>query len=423
MIISESLLNEDFPLKYYYCTLENKEFILIGDNNGLIYDTYSCTDIGNVLIDIFKYKDVFIDLINNYIEKISNEVEYKDDKLLSQDIILTDLYNLQKEINNYNSYFKIADIPTDISQKYRDLFMDFQFENQKKLYNINNLNKFKKLVSTKYTENKEALEFLTEHYKKQEAKLNNLKDSTFKQVVVEHLKLYIDEINLCLLNVFLYSANQNNYDISINDEKIEKQNIIAYNYNFINIFRKFESYIKGIYYHDNKLFTDDALKNFPNHKIQYIQVFKFNNVVELLNLSIINTFNKKIPINICMNCKKLFIPDSRSDEKYCSNPSPQNPNKTCKEYGAKKTYRDEIKSHPIKYEHNKTSQFYRMRINRSKNTQEKEKYERKFNAYKENYERKKKQYNSNKLKENDFVEWITKQKEGVKNGSSRTNKK
>ncbi len=120
---------------------------------------------------------------------------------------------------------------------------------------------------------------------------------------------------------------------------------------------------------------------------------------------------KKICIKKCANCGKFFIPQSRTDEKYCNNISPQNHNKTCKEYGAKKTYRDDRKSKPIDYEHNKTSQFYRMRINRSKTPKEKEKYQKKFDIYKENYQKKKQKYQSHRLEEADFVEWIKNQKE------------
>lgn len=64
-----------------------------------------------------------------------------------------------------------------------------------------------------------------------------------------------------------------------------------------------------------------------------------------------------------------------------------------------------------------------MRINRCKNTSEKNLYERKFNQYKENYQNRKEKYQAGKLKENEFVEWIKNQKEGVNNGTKRNSKK
>lgn len=178
----------------------------------------------------------------------------------------------------------------------------------------------------------------------------------------------------------------------------------------------------------NDIFSYEKILNTTNnlHKnknIFYLKSYAINNLKDILNIYFNYFTQENIHIKKCKNCNKYFIPQNRTDEVYCNNPSPQNPNKTCKEYGAKKTYRDEIKSQPLKSEHNKTSQFYRMRINRAKNEKEKSLYKKKFNAYKEQYQTKKEQYKKGKLKEADFIEWIIKQKEGGKNGSTRNNKK
>ena len=270
-----------------------------------------------------------------------------------------------------------------------------------------------------------------------------MQTQTIKTFTLDYLKTYTLEIReikklidlyfICSSNSIYYSYEEskrlflfNVIENPINDfifptSKVEPK--IKIKNKYINIWD-----FKGKYLYKNntknkferrKILTDYISKN----SIELFVTYQIHTIKELLTISFIEILKNNLTINKCQNCGKYFIPESRSDEKYCNNPSPQNPDKTCKEYGAKKKYRDEIKSHPIKYEHNKTSQFYRMRINRTKNNQEKEKYEKKFNAYKENFEKKKKQYNSGKLKENDFVEWIIKQKEGVKNGSSRTNKK
>ena len=148
-----------------------------------------------------------------------------------------------------------------------------------------------------------------------------------------------------------------------------------------------------------------------DNKIMYLKSYEIHSLEDVLNIYFNYYVDSNICIKKCKNCNNYFIPSSRTDEKYCDNISPQNPNKTCKEYGAKKTYRDEIKSTPIKYEHNKTSQFYRMRINRAKIPKEKEQYQKKFNTYKDNYQKKKEKYNAHKLEELAFVEWIRNQKE------------
>lgn len=148
-----------------------------------------------------------------------------------------------------------------------------------------------------------------------------------------------------------------------------------------------------------------------DNKIIYIKSYEIYALKDIFNIYFNYFIESNIYIRKCKNCNKYFIPQNRSDEVYCNNKSPQNPNKTCKEYGAKKTYRDEIKSIPIKYEHNKTSQYFRMKINRAKTQKEKELYKKKFDLYKENYQKKKQKYQSHRLEEADFVEWIKNQKD------------
>lgn len=40
----------------------------------------------------------------------------------------------------------------------------------------------------------------------------------------------------------------------------------------------------------------------------------------------------------CKNCGMYFLPTSRSDEKYCDNPSPQDNNMSCKQYGTRRLW-------------------------------------------------------------------------------------
>lgn len=43
-------------------------------------------------------------------------------------------------------------------------------------------------------------------------------------------------------------------------------------------------------------------------------------------------------IKKCKNCGRYFIPENRSDTLYCSNPSPVDPTKTCREYGSQRLW-------------------------------------------------------------------------------------
>ena len=152
----------------------------------------------------------------------------------------------------------------------------------------------------------------------------------------------------------------------------------AYNYNLLCENRKFINYIKGVCEINNKLITDEELKNIDNKNINFIHIYQFNNIIELLNLAFISVIEKKVNIN---NCKKVFITQNRADEVYCNRISPQSPKKTCKEYGAKRTYREQQKERPIDKAHIQTSQFLRMRYIRSKDKKQAEIYKHKLDVY------------------------------------------
>ena len=411
MNISSSIIDNEFPLKYFYCAIEGKEFILTGDINGMIYCTEISNEIGNILIELINYANNFSELLHKYANEILNTTCHKEEQL-NQNIVEELLFKLQKILKEQCTYFNYADILMDISHRYMDLCNEYTIENQKYSDYIDWLKQLKE-VTPSCEENEKTLSRLDNVAQGQLEKIETMKSTQFKDFVVEQLNHYIDEINILMVNTNLYCKLNNNKGLTVTDkERISGANsLIAYNYNFISEFNQFCSIIKGVIYKNGKIFTDEDI-NYKEEleNIRFIQMYKFNNIIELLNLSFINVVNYNIPINMCSNCKKLFIPKSRTDEVYCDNISPQNAKKTCKEYGAKKTYREAIKSDLVKNEHNKTSQYFRMKIKRAKTSKEKTLYEKQFNKYKENYQKKKEQYDLKKIDEDIFVEWIEKQK-------------
>lgn len=56
-----------------------------------------------------------------------------------------------------------------------------------------------------------------------------------------------------------------------------------------------------------------------------------NSILDILNASLDYLISHNIPIRICANCGRIFIPKNRTDEIYCRNISPQYPNKDCRE--------------------------------------------------------------------------------------------
>lgn len=50
---------------------------------------------------------------------------------------------------------------------------------------------------------------------------------------------------------------------------------------------------------------------------------------------------------VCKNCGKEFTAYMRTDTYYCDGPAPQDTTKTCKQYGALKTWKDKIKDESV----------------------------------------------------------------------------
>ena len=64
----------------------------------------------------------------------------------------------------------------------------------------------------------------------------------------------------------------------------------------------------------------------------------------LLLVELSKIFEQKIEMKRCENCGRFFVPENRSDEIYCSNPSPQDFEKTCKQYGSEKLWYERLKN-------------------------------------------------------------------------------
>jgi hypothetical protein len=108
-------------------------------------------------------------------------------------------------------------------------------------------------------------------------------------------------------------------------------------------------------------------------------------------------------IKKCSNCGKYFVPFNRSDTIYCDRPSPQDSNRTCKEYGAEKLWYDKLKQNEVASLCRKISQAKQKKASRYKD----------LPIYLEQYERfqkESKQWKSDIKKglktEAEFLEWL-----------------
>lgn len=408
---------------FYVCLniFDNSENIEYQDKNFEITRIIMKKNkLGTALVNISSSFTKIKDIIHHYID-LCDKLKFENSDLVIRTKIMTPLFlDLGKENIYYN------------------LLKDFEFKTYEK-----ELNLFKKRKSDIFSYNKDTFKEMLLNVEDNGIKqtFNDIIDTNnilkeymekqnIKSFTIDYLKTYILEIEEIIKLVDIYSNTDNNsiYNDLTENEKLFLFNVvenpsnnflypiskvetkIKLDNNYINILKFQREYLQKNHSNDKEKNRKILLDYIKNNDIQIFSTYRINTIQELLNISFIEILKNKVTIKKCKNCNKFFITENRTDEKYCNRISPQNPSKTCKEYGAKKTYREEIKSIPIKHEHNKTSQFYRMRINRSKNANEKMKYKKAFDNYKEVYHHKKEQYNSGKLQEKDFVNWIKRQK-------------
>lgn len=105
----------------------------------------------------------------------------------------------------------------------------------------------------------------------------------------------------------------------------------------------------------------------------------------------------------CKNCGKIFIPYNRSDTVYCERYSPQDSSKTCREFGAMRTYQNNL-------QHNETMSLYRkiymskqMLIKRHPDISD---YVNSFENFKKQANKWKSDIKSGISTENHYLEWL-----------------
>lgn len=78
-----------------------------------------------------------------------------------------------------------------------------------------------------------------------------------------------------------------------------------------------------------------------------VEVFEFSGFTEAVLLSLFHLIQERIAIKRCANCGKFFVPLARSDAIYCNRLAPQDNTKTCKEYGSKVLWYENVVSDEV----------------------------------------------------------------------------
>lgn len=129
--------------------------------------------------------------------------------------------------------------------------------------------------------------------------------------------------------------------------------------------------------------------------------YSFSSLLSVYYFCLLYFIENNIPIKICQNCNKYFIPENRNSSIYCNRIYEKN--KTCKEIGANIAYNEKLKKDEITSLYRKTLSAKKMLANRNPD----------IPMYLEKYEQWKKEANQfkkyikNGLKtEEEFKKWI-----------------
>lgn len=135
----------------------------------------------------------------------------------------------------------------------------------------------------------------------------------------------------------------------------------------------------------------------------HLEFFKISNVVDAVLLSLFHLLQEGTAIKKCANCNKLFVPLVRADAIYCDRQSPQDSGKTCKEYGSKVLwYENVINDDVAKLARN----IYCSKQMLAKRNPDKPEYAEMFKYFKVEKKRWEQQVKAGTKSREEFAEWL-----------------
>jgi len=136
----------------------------------------------------------------------------------------------------------------------------------------------------------------------------------------------------------------------------------------------------------------------------------------LLDICFYNIVKQKFDIKTCENCGKYFIPFLRSDTLYCDRISPQDENKTCKEYGSQEAWKKSLENNEAL---NTCRKLYMQIQMAAKRNKEISKYVKAFENFKIQSKQWKDDVKRGRKTEQEFITWLNeiKRTRGITNGN------
>ena len=149
----------------------------------------------------------------------------------------------------------------------------------------------------------------------------------------------------------------------------------------------------------SKYIKNECKKN-KNFQIKNY-MYSFSSLLSAYYFCVLYFVENNIPIKICKNCRKYFIPENRVSSVYCNRIFENN--KTCKEVGANNAYKEKLKKDEINLLYRKTLSAKKMLANRNPDIPM---YLEKYEAWKSEANKYKQDIKSGKKTQEQFKQWL-----------------
>lgn len=149
----------------------------------------------------------------------------------------------------------------------------------------------------------------------------------------------------------------------------------------------------------SKYIKNECKKN-KNFQIKNY-MYSFSSLLSAYYFCVLYFVENNIPIKICKNCSKYFIPENRVSSVYCNRIFENN--KTCKEVGANNAYKEKLKKDEVNLLYRKTLSAKKMLANRNPDIPM---YLEKYEAWKSEANKYKQDIKSGKKTQEQFKQWL-----------------
>lgn len=365
----------------------------------------------------FESKEIETDVCSNFMNLLSIDTNYIEKNIINK-INFSDLNSIK---NAYNQIYKIE--PLLLLDEFDFIKQFDEFNNSSKIIkNIeDSILQLNKLISNqdyynKYNQHIIELNNALNYFKRKKRTYIQLNNNIQKYIhnvfklIVTRLQLYQNIINIC------YFDEEEHYFTGFSKLSPLKKFVF---YNFFIL--KDKNFFKNLPT-SNIDFTFDCsaddferkiIKNSKNSNNILNKLFEENispmyeyncqSLEQFLQVSFFTCLTFNLNIKKCENCGKYFIAYQRSDEKYCSRISPQNSQKTCKQYTNFANWKNNINENEELKTYRRIYMAKQMRTRRNPDNQD---LKDDFDAWKKEAQFIRNKYVHNKIDKKDFLLWL-----------------